>query len=232
MGQAGPARPAWWSSCSSCPRTPTGPGRRSARPRHRADLLHLRHGGVDHGLGFVAGAVVLGERVGVQPQGKGLAEQPALVTPVLQVVRRAITRQLLDIARLTADEGHGGPVTLIQRFGSAANLNVQLHHQALDGVYRCDADGVPAFVETDARRDGPQVAVEVQDSACGIAADGLPQLLARFYPRREGGHGLGLGLGLANVRRIVDLHGGEVAARCAPGQGSEIRIRSAAVAAA
>lgn len=31
--------------------------------------------------------------------------------------------------------------------GSAANLNIHLHCLVLDGVYRCDADGVPAFVE-------------------------------------------------------------------------------------
>jgi hypothetical protein len=28
-----------------------------------------------------------------------------------------------------ADEGHGGAVTLIQRFGSAANLDIQLYSE-------------------------------------------------------------------------------------------------------
>ena len=54
-----------------------------------------------------------------------LAAQPELVTPVLQVVQRVLTRHLLDGARLKGEEGHGGAVTLIQRFGSAANLMVQ-----------------------------------------------------------------------------------------------------------
>ncbi|MDZ7589748.1 MAG: transposase zinc-binding domain-containing protein [Rubrivivax sp.] len=54
-----------------------------------------------------------------------LAAQPELVTPVLQVVQRVIARHLLDAAGLKADDGHGGAVTLIQRFGSAANLMVQ-----------------------------------------------------------------------------------------------------------
>jgi hypothetical protein len=76
-----------------------------------------------------------------------LAAQPELVTPVLQVVQRVITRHLLDAVGLEADEGHGGAVTLIQRFGSAANLNIHLHGLLLDGVYRCGADGVPEFVE-------------------------------------------------------------------------------------
>jgi hypothetical protein len=54
-----------------------------------------------------------------------LAAQPELVTPVLQVMQRVVTRHLLGQAGLKDDEGHGGAVTLIQRFGSAANLKVQ-----------------------------------------------------------------------------------------------------------
>jgi Putative transposase len=38
-------------------------------------------------------------------------------------------------------------VTLIQRFGSAANLNIHLHCLVLDGVYRSGIDGTPEFVE-------------------------------------------------------------------------------------
>ena len=54
-----------------------------------------------------------------------LAAQPKRVTPVLQVVHREITRHLLGQAGLKADEADSGAVTLIQRFGSAANLMVQ-----------------------------------------------------------------------------------------------------------
>jgi hypothetical protein len=62
--------------------------------------------------------------------------QPKLVTPVLQVVHRVITRFLLKQAGVKADEADSGAVTLIQRFGSAANLNIHLHCLVLDGVYR------------------------------------------------------------------------------------------------
>jgi hypothetical protein len=46
-------------------------------------------------------------------------------------------------ARARADTG---AVTLIQRFGSAANLNIHLHCLVLDGVY-LNRDGVPVFYE-------------------------------------------------------------------------------------
>jgi hypothetical protein len=54
-------------------------------------------------------------------------------------------RVLLAAAGLVADEGQGGAVTLVQRFGSAANLNIHLHCLVLDGVYRCGVDGVPVM---------------------------------------------------------------------------------------
>ena len=82
-----------------------------------------------------------------------LAAQPELVTPVLQVVQRVVTRHLLDGVGLKGEEGQGGAVTLIQRFGSAANLTIHLHCLVLDGVYRCGADGVPVFVQAGAPSD-------------------------------------------------------------------------------
>ena len=81
-----------------------------------------------------------------------LAAQPRLVTPVLQVVHRVITRQLRGQAGLKADEADSGAVTLIQRFGSAANLNIHLHCLVLDGVYR-HTDGELVFVDVPAPTD-------------------------------------------------------------------------------
>ena len=69
---------------------------------------------------------------------------------MLQVVQRVVERHLLDHTGLKSDEGQGGAVTLIQRFGSAANLHIHLHCLVLDGVYRCGADGVPGFIEAGA----------------------------------------------------------------------------------
>jgi hypothetical protein len=39
-----------------------------------------------------------------------------------------------------------GPVTLIQRFGSALNVNVHLHMLVLDGGYRREGEGGLRFV--------------------------------------------------------------------------------------
>jgi hypothetical protein len=65
----------------------------------------------------------------------------------IEPVHRVITRHLVVQGGLKADEADSGAVALIQRFGSAANLNIHLHCLLLDGVYRRGEDGVPEFVE-------------------------------------------------------------------------------------
>jgi hypothetical protein len=62
----------------------------------------------------------------------------------LQVISRAISTFLIKLAELKRCDAQTGAITLIQRFGSAANLNIHLHCLVLDGVYRMQ-NGVPEF---------------------------------------------------------------------------------------
>jgi PAS domain S-box-containing protein len=83
-------------------------------------------------------------------------------------------------------------------------------------------------IEVRSRRDGDVYEVEVVDSGEGIAPELLPYLFERF--RQADGsttrkHG-GLGLGLAIVRHIVELHGGSVSAHSeGAGKGATFRVR-------
>lgn len=65
-----------------------------------------------------------------------LAAHPQLLCAVLQIVHRVIASFLIKQSGLQRTEAHTGAVTLIQRFGSAANLNIHLHCLVLDGVYQ------------------------------------------------------------------------------------------------
>ncbi len=73
------------------------------------------------------------------------AAHPELLSSVLALIHRLIARFLIRQAGLKASEAHTGAVTLIQRFGSAANLNIHLHCLVLDGVYRVNSQGAPVF---------------------------------------------------------------------------------------
>lgn len=61
----------------------------------------------------------------------------------------------------------------------------------------------------------------VEDVGPGIDLDDLPHVFEPFYTRRAGGTGLGLAL----VQRIVEQHGGTVAAENRPNGGALVRFR-------
>jgi signal transduction histidine kinase len=68
--------------------------------------------------------------------------------------------------------------------------------------------------------------VEVEDEGIGLGEDDLRQLFTPFFrtdrSRARGTGGVGLGLALA--RRIVEAHGGSLAAYSAPGKGSTFTL--------
>ena len=73
-----------------------------------------------------------------------------------------------------------------------------------------------------ARPQGDHVELRVEDTGIGIAHDHLPRIFEEFYqvgnPARD--RRLGLGLGLATVKRLSDLLSLSVSVQSAPGQGS------------
>jgi CheY-like chemotaxis protein len=79
-----------------------------------------------------------------------------------------------------------------------------------------------------AQRDGDQAVVSVRDSGMGIPAPMLPRVFEMFTQvdhasaRSQGG----LGIGLALVRQLVEMHGGTVAAQSdGAGKGSTFTVR-------
>jgi hypothetical protein len=74
------------------------------------------------------------------------AAQPQLLAPLLRVIHRVIAGFLVKRAGFKLSRADTGAVTLIQRFGSAANLNVHLHCLVLDGLY-LNRDGAAVFYE-------------------------------------------------------------------------------------
>jgi signal transduction histidine kinase len=78
-----------------------------------------------------------------------------------------------------------------------------------------------------ARAAGGSAELEVRDRGIGIDAADLPRIFTPFFrtdrSRARGTGGVGLGLALA--RRIVEAHGGTIAAESAPGEGTVVRVR-------
>ena len=109
----------------------------------------------------------------------------------------------------------GDPVRLSQVVG---NL---LHNAA---KYTGDGGHIVLLTRT---RDG-RAEIVVQDTGIGIASEAMPRIFELFtqIPTERASTTGGLGIGLALVRALVELHGGEICAN-SPGvdQGSEFTVR-------
>ena len=82
-------------------------------------------------------------------------------------------------------------------------------------------------VRVTVRRDGDVARIEVRDDGIGIAADDLGRVFEMFAQVGHPGEGArdGLGIGLALARRLVELHGGTIAAASdGPGRGSTFTV--------
>jgi PAS domain S-box-containing protein len=83
-------------------------------------------------------------------------------------------------------------------------------------------------IRLSAERDGADVVVSVEDNGIGIAPDQLLRLF-QMYSQVERSLGRaqgGLGIGLTLVKRLVEMHGGRIAARSEGlGKGSEFIVR-------
>jgi hypothetical protein len=94
-----------------------------------------------------------------------LATDPDSLTRVLRTVYRAISGFQLRQAGLTRATGFPGAVTLIQRFGSALNLNIHFHMIFLAGVYLPAEGAAPVFRQVPA-----PTGTELQELVQQIAA--------------------------------------------------------------
>jgi signal transduction histidine kinase len=66
----------------------------------------------------------------------------------------------------------------------------------------------------------PMLRVDMTDSGAGISPEDLPILFDPFFSTKT----RGVGLGLSNVKRIVEAHGGSVVVDSLPGNGATFAI--------
>ena len=74
------------------------------------------------------------------------------------------------------------------------------------------------------RKEDSMVAFAVQDSGVGIPEEYQASVFGRFESRSQGSKHRGAGLGLAIVKSLVELHGGRIALRSAPGVGTTVTV--------
>jgi signal transduction histidine kinase len=112
--------------------------------------------------------------------------------------------------------------------GICANIDVtlmsRLVQNLIDNAYKYGREG--GGIEVTLRGEKRFAVIKVADDGMGIAKEQLEKIWQRFYQgdsSRSGGEGLGLGL--AMVKQIAELHGGSVSAESEPGRGSTFTVK-------
>jgi signal transduction histidine kinase len=120
------------------------------------------------------------------------------------VVNAQLARELPRIA------GHSGQLQ---------ELFVNMFQNGIDAMDEID-DRARTLTVTTQRRGDDEIAISVEDTGCGIAAERLPNIFDAFTTTKPRGTGWGLGI----CRMIVDHHGGRLTASSELGLGTRFEI--------
>ena len=97
----------------------------------------------------------------------------------------------------------------------------QIFINLIMNAFQAMNDGGTLLLRSTTGADGC-VELEIADTGPGIPAETLEHIFMPFYTTKAPGQGTGLGLFI--TRKIVELYGGTIAVRSAPGQGTTFRI--------
>jgi len=166
--------------------------------------------------------------VAIERNAKALGQ---LVNDLLDVSRVVSGKLRLDVQAVTLPDVVAAAIDAIRPAAIAKNITVATTVEPGEMAVSGDAGRLQQVVwnllsnavrftpaggriDVEIARTADMVSIVVRDTGTGIAADFLPHVFERF---RQGGAGTtrthgGLGLGLAIVRHLVELHGGTVRA--------------------
>ncbi|WP_437675710.1 hybrid sensor histidine kinase/response regulator [Sorangium sp. So ce131] len=158
-----------------------------------------------------------------------LKKEPLDLGQVVQQAAAAVA-PLIDASKheLSVDLGDGPAWVL----GDAARLE-QVIVNLLTNAAKYTRDGGQIWLSL--RQEGAEVVLRVRDTGIGIPPEVLPRIFDLYeqaHPTLDRSRG-GLGIGLTLVKRLVELHGGEVSAASeGEARGSELTVRLPAAKAA
>ena len=85
--------------------------------------------------------------------------------------------------------------------------------------------GPGGHIRVDLEEEDIGAVVTVSDTGCGISPEVGPHIFEKFYQGDSSHTAQGNGLGLALVKRVVDILGGEIGVESQIGQGSVFTVR-------
>ena len=105
---------------------------------------------------------------------------------------------------------------------SSAGYLELIWNNLLSNAVKFTDEGGDIFVSL--KRDGDSAIVRVRDTGCGISAEVGAHIFEKFYQGDTSHKGEGNGLGLALVKKVIDLLGGEISVHSKEGVGTEFTV--------
>jgi len=162
---------------------------------------------------------------GIQSGQRGFALRPVAVEPLVRDILSSCAA-LLERAGVAVDVEI--PSTLPAVLGDEPALR-RVFQNLVDNAIKYGASG--GWIKIAAHPAGNNVVVSVVDRGIGIDASEQARIFEPFYRAADvvAAQVQGAGLGLSLVQRIVAAHGGSVAVKSAPRNGSEFIVQLPAV---
>ena len=155
--------------------------------------------------------------------------QSQLINDLLDVSRIVSGKLTMDPAAIDADEVVAAAVEAVRPLAAARSIELTHERAGRECIVQGDAGRLQQViwnllsnaikftpdggrVRAEVAVGDAEVAISVTDTGKGIAPELLPEIFERFRQGAVTRTPAGLGLGLAIVRHLVDLHGGRVGA--------------------
>jgi len=150
--------------------------------------------------------------------------RPAVPKKELTDIRRIIENALALVERLVADKN----IHIQADFEDSLppmNVDAAMLEQVFLNIYRnaVDAMEMDGILHITVRRRGndlAQLRITVADNGCGIDSADLPHIFNPFFTKKK----YGTGLGMTQVKKIIDLHMGSIEIRSNKGEGTQVMV--------
>jgi len=135
---------------------------------------------------------------------------------------RSIIESSLDMVEKTVKDKE---IEVDKRYEEGIGLievDPQMIKQTLINIFQNAADAMEqrGRLQISVRAEDKRIILEVQDNGCGIDEEDIPHLFNPFFTRKN----YGTGLGLTQVKKIIEQHDGEIEVESRKGEGTRFII--------